>query len=35
MDTTPLTLRGSWETEAFIKLLRNTIAWGMAPDRER
>jgi len=28
-DTTPLTFRGSWETDAFITLLRNAIAWGM------
>ena len=28
-DTTPLTFRGSWETDAFITLLRNGIAWGM------
>ena len=28
-DTTPLTFRGSWETEAFITLLRNAIAWGV------
>jgi hypothetical protein len=28
-DTTPLTFRGSWETDAFITLLRNTIAWGV------
>jgi hypothetical protein len=27
-DTTPLTFRGSWETDAFITLLRNAIAWG-------
>ncbi len=29
-DTTPLTFRGSWETDAFITLLRNAIAWGVA-----
>jgi hypothetical protein len=28
-DTTPLTFRGAWETDAFITLLRNSIAWGM------
>jgi type 1 glutamine amidotransferase len=28
-DTTPLTFRGSWETDAFVTLLRNAIAWGM------
>jgi type 1 glutamine amidotransferase len=28
-DTTPLTFRGSWETDAFLALLRNAIAWGM------
>ena len=27
-DTTPLTFRGSWESQAFIALLRNAIAWG-------
>jgi uncharacterized protein len=27
-DTTPLTFRGSWETDAFVTLLRNAIAWG-------
>jgi uncharacterized protein len=27
-DTTPLTFRGSWESDAFITLLRNAIAWG-------
>jgi hypothetical protein len=27
-DTTPLTFRGSWETEAFTTLLRNAVAWG-------
>jgi hypothetical protein len=25
---TPLTFRGSWESDAFITLLRNAIAWG-------
>ena len=24
-----------WETDAFITLLRNAIAWGVAPDRHR
>ena len=28
-DTTPLTFRGSWETDTFITLLRNAIAWGV------
>jgi type 1 glutamine amidotransferase len=28
-DTTPSTFRGSWETDAFIALLRNTIAWSV------
>src|SRR5881296_2719487 len=28
-DTTPLTFRGSWESDAFATLLRNAIAWGM------
>ena len=28
-DTTPLTFRGSWETDAFKTLLRNAIAWGV------
>jgi len=27
-DATPLTFRGSWESQAFIALLRNAIAWG-------
>jgi type 1 glutamine amidotransferase len=27
-DTTPLTFRGSWESDAFTTLLRNAIAWG-------
>jgi type 1 glutamine amidotransferase len=29
-DTTPLPFRGSWETEAFVTLLRNAISWGVA-----
>ena len=29
-ETTPITFRGSWESAAFIALLRNTIAWGVA-----
>jgi type 1 glutamine amidotransferase len=29
-DTTPLTFRGAWETEAFGTLLRNAISWGVA-----
>jgi type 1 glutamine amidotransferase len=28
-DTTPLTFRGSWETDAFATLLRNAITWGV------
>ena len=28
-DTTPLTFRGSWETDAFTTLLRNAVAWGV------
>jgi type 1 glutamine amidotransferase len=28
-DTTPLTFRGSWESDAFISLMRNAIAWGL------
>jgi uncharacterized protein len=28
-DTTPLTFRGSWESDAFNTLLRNAIAWGV------
>lgn len=28
-DTTPLTFHGSWESHAFITLLRNAVAWGM------
>ena len=28
-DTTPPTFRGAWETDAFIALLRNAIAWGV------
>src|SRR5262249_4625890 len=27
LDTTPLTFRGAWETDAFATLLRNAIAW--------
>jgi uncharacterized protein len=29
-DPTPQTFRGSWESDAFIALLRNAIAWGVA-----
>ena len=29
-DKTPPTFRGPWETDGFITLLRNGIAWGMA-----
>jgi type 1 glutamine amidotransferase len=28
-DTTPATFRGPWESEAFLTLLRNAIAWGV------
>jgi uncharacterized protein len=28
-DTTPPTFRGAWESDAFIALLRNAIAWGV------
>ena len=28
-DKTPPTFRGAWETDAFITLLRNAIAWGV------
>jgi type 1 glutamine amidotransferase len=28
-DTTPLTFRGSWESDAFLTLLRNAIGWGV------
>ena len=28
-DNTPPTFRRPWETDAFIALLRNAIAWGM------
>jgi len=28
-DTTPPTFRRPWETDAFVTLLRNAIAWGM------
>lgn len=28
-DTTPATFRGSWETDAFVGLLRNAVAWGV------
>jgi type 1 glutamine amidotransferase len=28
-DTTPPVFRGPWETDAFIALLRNAIAWGI------
>ena len=29
-DTTPPTFRAPWETEAFVTLLRNAIAWGVS-----
>jgi hypothetical protein len=28
-DTTPPTFRGAWDSDAFIALLRNAIAWGV------
>jgi type 1 glutamine amidotransferase len=28
-DATPPTFRGSWESDAFITLLRNAVAWGI------
>jgi type 1 glutamine amidotransferase len=28
-DTTPATFHGSWESPAFMTLLRNAVAWGM------
>lgn len=28
-DTTPATFHGPWETDAFVTLLRNAVAWGM------
>ena len=28
-DTTPPVFRGAWDSEAFVTLLRNTIAWGV------
>ena len=30
MDATPPTFHGAWESDAFIALLRNAIAWGTA-----
>jgi hypothetical protein len=32
-DETPPTFHGAWETDAFMSLLRNAIAWVSAPDR--
>ena len=32
-DTTPLTFRGAWETEAFVTLLRNAMSWGVEDRR--
>jgi hypothetical protein len=29
-DTTPPTFRGPWESDKFIALLRNAVAWGVA-----
>ena len=31
---TPLQFRGPWETESFVRLLRNGIEWGLAARRE-
>jgi hypothetical protein len=28
-DPMPSTFRGAWETDVFIALLRNAIAWGL------
>jgi hypothetical protein len=28
-DKTPPTFRGAWESDAFVSLLRNAIAWGV------
>jgi hypothetical protein len=28
-DKTPPTFHGPWETDAFVTLLRNAIAWGV------
>src|SRR5688572_9607335 len=33
-DTTPLTFRGSWETDAFLTLLGNAIARGVGDERK-
>lgn len=30
-DTIPSTFRGAWDSQAFITLLRNAIAWGVTP----
>jgi hypothetical protein len=32
-DTTPPTFHGPWESEAFMTLLRNAVAWGMGSGR--
>ena len=32
-ETVPAVFRGAWDNEAFLGLLRNTIAWGVAPGR--
>jgi hypothetical protein len=29
-DMTPLTFHGSWESHAFITLLRNAVSWGVS-----
>jgi hypothetical protein len=29
-DTMPPTFRGSWESDAFIAVLANSIAWGLS-----
>jgi uncharacterized protein len=34
-DTTPRIFRGAWESDAFIALLRNSIAWGADVDGQR
>ena len=34
-DNTPRIFRGAWESDAFIALLRNSIAWGADVDGQR
>jgi len=29
-DTTPATFHGAWDSDAFIALLQNAIAWGVS-----